>query len=86
MNAAVTRLPVRCGQTKVLARARNTGVSNSHLIDQPVCVIGRQFVDWHHVIGANPLICANLAKWVVKTALIKWDLERTGNRLSFVPF
>ena len=31
----------------------NTGVSNSHLIDQTVFVIGYQFVDWHHVIGAK---------------------------------
>jgi len=31
----------------------NTVVSNSHLIDQPVFLIGHMFIDWHHVIGAK---------------------------------
>lgn len=31
----------------------NTGVSNSHLIDQLVFLIDCPFVGWHHVIGAK---------------------------------
>ena len=45
-----------------------TGVSNSHLINQPVTIIVCQLVVWHHVIGAKSYDLRHFSHLAQRTA------------------